>query len=113
VRNPCLDVAKQELAAAGIRDVTHSFGGKHLQIRWRGNTAERMYVLPLTPSDWRSSKNVRADIRRLLSEDGLLPAPKPPDRVTLLKQHIATTEQQLTNLKQQLAALEQRPKNGS
>ena len=42
--------------------------GKHLQLRRRANGNERMYSLPVTPSDIRSI-NTRAAIRRLLRED--------------------------------------------
>jgi hypothetical protein len=61
-----------------------------------------MYSMPLTPSDWRSPNNVRADIRRILREDGLLVTeerrtpPRPPaptDRVTLLERRVAVLEQ--------------------
>lgn len=121
MKNPCLEVAMNELAKVGIRDVTHSFGGKHQQIRFRVNgAAECMYVLPSTPSDFRSAANVRADIRRILKEDGMLttterrpPAPRPPDRVTLLERRIVALEQRNAMLEQRLAALEQQQKNGS
>jgi hypothetical protein len=104
-QNPCLQAALSELAKVGIRDVERSYGGKHLQIRFKANgSGTRMYSMPLTPSDWRSPNNVRADIRRMLREDGLLkmpvehrtPAPRPPapiDRVTLLERRVAVLEQ--------------------
>jgi hypothetical protein len=89
MKNPCLEAALSELAKVGIRDVKRSFGGKHLQIRFKSNGSERMYVMPLTPSDVRSAANTRADIRRILREDGLLltterrpPAPRPPAQGT-------------------------------
>jgi hypothetical protein len=73
MKNPCLEAALSELAAAGIRDVERACGGKHLQLRWRVNGhAPTMYSLPVTPSDVRSSRNTRSDVRRLLREDGLL-----------------------------------------
>ena len=35
--------------------------------------------MPATPSDWRASRNTRADVRRLLREDGVLTErAKPP-----------------------------------
>ena len=73
MRNPCLQVALRELDAAGIRDVTQVRGGKHWQLHWRVNGhGLRIYSLPGSPSDWRAPHNTRADIRRMLREDGLL-----------------------------------------
>jgi hypothetical protein len=71
--NSRLEAALHELSASGIRDVVRSYGGKHLQLRWtvNGGTA-RMYAVPNTPSDVRSSRNTRADVRRILRADGLL-----------------------------------------
>jgi hypothetical protein len=66
-------------SAVGIRDVKQVRGGKHWQVRWQVNGHElRVYSLPGTPSDWRSPHNVRADIRRMLREDGLLVTPERP-----------------------------------
>ena len=114
MKNPCLTAALEELSAAGIRDITQSYGGKHLQLRWKVNgVGERMYVLPATPSDFRSAANTRGAIRRLLRADGMLttaerrpPAPKAPDRVTLLERRVVALEQRL-------AVLEQRLRDGS
>jgi hypothetical protein len=99
-----LDIALRELDAAGIRDVEQVRGGKHLQLRWRANRhGLRVYTLPLTPSDWRSSHNTRADIRRMLREDGALavleraePAPPPTpklDRIAALEQRVEALEE--------------------
>jgi hypothetical protein len=121
-KNPCLDAALQELSAAGVRDVKQAYGGKHLQLRWpvNGSGVERMYSMPSTPSDVRSAANTRADIRRILREDGMLftaerrpPAPKMPDRATVLERRIVALEQRNAMLEQRLAALEQQQKNGS
>jgi hypothetical protein len=105
VRNPCLEVALRELDAAGIRDVEQVRGSKHLQLRWQVNGhGLRVYSVPGTPGDWRSSHNVRADIRRLLREDGVLaaperaepppspPAPK-PDRLAELERRVEALEE--------------------
>jgi hypothetical protein len=73
MRNPCLDAALAELEAVGIRDFQLARGGKHLQLRWSVNGhPTRMLVVPVTPSDWRSDRNTRRDIRALLRLDGLL-----------------------------------------
>jgi hypothetical protein len=108
MKNDCLDAALHELSLAGVRDVTRAFGGKHLQIRWRANGTERMYTLPITPSDFRAVANTRATIRRMLREDGMLltaerkpPAPRPPDRLTALERRIAIMERRIAVLEQQ------------
>lgn len=79
MRNPCLEIALRELAAVGIRDVEQARGGKHWQVRWSNGHGLRIYSLPGTPGDWRSPHNVRADIRRMLREDGLLVTPERPE----------------------------------
>jgi hypothetical protein len=38
----------------------------------------RIYSVPCSPSDWRSPHNARAQVRRLLREDGILAAPERP-----------------------------------
>jgi hypothetical protein len=105
MKNECLDVALQELESAGVRDVEHANGGRHVQVRWRVNGGEqRVYTIPATPSDWRASHNARAGIRRILREDGVIvdkpkpaepAAPKPPDRLTLIEHRLAAIEQAL------------------
>jgi hypothetical protein len=105
MRNPCLEAALRELEAAGVRDVEQVRGAKHLQLRWRvDGHGLRVYSVPGSPSDWRSSHNVRADIRRMLREDGLLTTPERPeptsppppqklDRIAALEQRVATLEE--------------------
>ena len=69
----------RELEAVGIRDVEQIHGGKHWQLRWRVNGhGLRIYNVPCSPSDWRSPHNARAQVRRLLREDGILVAPERP-----------------------------------
>jgi hypothetical protein len=77
MRNECLAVALRELDAAGVRNVMRVNGGKHLQLRWQVNGhGLRIYTVPVSPSDWRSPHNTRAEIRRLLREDGVLVVPE-------------------------------------
>jgi hypothetical protein len=104
VRNNCLDAALSELHAAGIRDVSHARGAKHWQIRWGANGTTRVYSLPGTPSDYRSVANVRADVRRMLREDGMLvdrepPRPRPLDRMSRLEQRVAAVELELAAMR--------------
>lgn len=69
--NELLDTAVAELRAVGIEpEVTH--GGKHIRMRWDHNGAPRFHTVPLTPSDWRSPLNNKADLRAILRKDGLL-----------------------------------------
>jgi hypothetical protein len=86
MRNRCLDAAKAELEAAGVRSYELARGGKHLQLRWSVNGHPlRTLTLPVTASDWRSPRNTRRDARALLRLDGLLDEPPrsiaPPPRV--------------------------------
>jgi hypothetical protein len=78
LRNPCIDAAIAELRAVGVYDYKLARGGKHPQLHWGFNGARRFYVLPGTPGDWRSVKNVRSEIRRILRADGLITTPDAP-----------------------------------
>ena len=106
MKNECLEIALRELKAVGVRDIEQVRGGKHLQLRWRVNGQDaRFFTLPCTPSDIRSPHNVRADIRRLLREDGVLtttpkppPVPRQPDRITILERRVATLERDVQQL---------------
>jgi hypothetical protein len=81
-RNNELDAAQALLRAAGVHDVTVANGGRHVQLRWIGRNGRfRMVTVSRTSGDWRSPHNLRAEIRRQLRFDGMLPeppAPKPP-----------------------------------
>jgi hypothetical protein len=114
MKNDCIEVALRELEAAGVRGVEQAHGGKHLQLRWRVNGHDmRIYSVPGTPSDVRSPRNVRADIRRLLREDGVLvtqerpasPPARKPDRVTVLEQRIAALEREMAELRSQIEGM--------
>lgn len=101
MKNDCLEIALRELKAAGIHYIEKVQGGKHLQLRWQVNGhAKRAYTLPCTPSDIRSPRNVRSEIRGFLREDGaLVTAPKPSmpkqvDRYTLVERRLAALERE-------------------
>jgi hypothetical protein len=72
-RNDDLDAALGELDKVGIRDVVVVRGGKHLQLRWMVHGHQRMVTVPCTASDLRSTLNTRAEVRKLLRSDKLLP----------------------------------------
>jgi len=102
--NECIDAALAALEEAGIRDVVVVPGGKHPQLQWRVNGRElRAYSLPGTSSDRRAPRNVRADVRRILRQDGLIevPSPKPTpssrkvDRVTALERRVSELERRI------------------
>ncbi len=71
ITNDCIEAACAELRSVNIEPTVHA-GGKHAAIVWQFNGKERRYFAPLTPSDWRASKNTRTDIRKVLRNDGLL-----------------------------------------
>jgi hypothetical protein len=113
-RNEELEAVLSELAEAGVRDVIRSQDNKHIQVRWeaRGSaTGPRMYVVPSTPSDVRGVQNARSGIRWILKEDGMLPepvkppAPKMPDKATLLERRVSELETTVEELKAQMSAL--------
>jgi hypothetical protein len=110
MRNPCLDAALRELDAAGIRDVEQVRGGKHWQLRWQvDGHGLRVYSLPGTPSDWRSPHNTRADIRRMLREDGVLTAPEraePPPPPTPKQDRFTEIERRLQALEDLVRAIQ-------
>ena len=107
--NECTRIVLRELEIAGIRDVEQIRGARHLQVRWHVNGGpQRTYTVPGSPSDIRTPRNVRADVRRLLRTDGVSfeqPKPPPPkqlDRVALLQQEMAALRQRVTVLEQPL-----------
>jgi hypothetical protein len=72
-RNHDLDAGLAVLSEAGIRDVVVARGSKHYQLRWQVHGQLRVKTISASPSDWRSSRNVRTEIRQQLRRDGLLP----------------------------------------
>ena len=71
ITNDCIEAARAELRSVNI-DPSVRPGGKHAAIVWLHGGKERTYYAPLTPSDWRASKNTRTDIRKILRNDGLI-----------------------------------------
>ena len=78
-------VILSELRQAGARDIVVIRGAKHPRAQWISRHGQpRVYVLPGTPSDRRGLANARADVRRMLREDGMLEDEpfRPPRRPT-------------------------------
>ncbi len=75
-RNEELIYVKKELSLHGI-DAKVQSGGKHIKITWQHNGQSRLFVVAVTGSDVRGRKNARADLRRLLRRDGVLPLVNP------------------------------------
>jgi hypothetical protein len=72
MRNPCLAGVLEELAKVGTHHPEIAPGGKHVQVRWANTRgAPRKHAVPGTPSDWRTTENVRRDMRQLLRADGM------------------------------------------
>lgn len=64
-RHESLTDALARLAAAGfVARVEH---GRHLKVRWTDHAGRRwLLIVPRTPSDWRTGRNTRATVRRLI-----------------------------------------------
>jgi hypothetical protein len=84
---------------------------QHNQLRWPGpKRRERMLVVPVSPSGHRAPDNMRAVVRRMLREDGMLPTAaeaefeadkKPIDRMAFLEKRLSAIEHRLGALEQQ------------
>ena len=44
--------------------------GRHLKLRWTHAGRGRMYVMPLSPSDYRITRKIRCEVRKMLRRDG-------------------------------------------
>jgi hypothetical protein len=65
-RNYCLDAVTTELRLAGIEFQVET--NKHAKIRFSLNGRNKMYVVPMTTSNWDAQRNARAGIRRILRQ---------------------------------------------
>lgn len=89
-----------ELRLAGARDVTVLRCARHPRVQWTARNGEpRVYVLPGTPSDRRGPANARADVRRMLRDDGMLvELPRPvraPTPMERLRRRVRELEAEL------------------
>lgn len=87
-RNEALDFVTAELKARNIRYETQTNGANHIEIRWQTTPDKevRRYFVPATPSDHRGRLNARAEVRRMLKQDGVKLEPEhgPRKPATLL-----------------------------
>jgi hypothetical protein len=93
------------LAEAGIRDVTIAQGAKSTQLRWVVNGQTRMVGLSISPSDRRALHNKKAEVRRMLRLDGLVPQhasapakPAPVKAMSSLRDHCEKLIRRLQHL---------------
>jgi hypothetical protein len=111
-RNPCLTVALEELAKAGIRRPEIA-SGKHLQVRWTmPNGQQRMCIVSHTAAggDRHAIENARRAVRQILRADNMLETPGPrtpparqPSRIELLERRLAEVERRLGIGNQEIA----------
>jgi len=76
-RNPELEAALDELAKHGIVDVTRS-GRKHVKLAFVHAGEAKLIVVAGTGSDRRAVRNVRADVRHVLSVERVVVKSKRP-----------------------------------
>jgi hypothetical protein len=69
-RNPCLEVVLAELAMHGIAvEIAH--GTKHFKLQWAGSAGKRtLTVSRNSHPEPRAQRNARAEVRRILRQDG-------------------------------------------
>ena len=66
------EMVEKELGAVGLK-AEIVYGGKHSFARWTSPGGEaRSFTCPNSGSDWRGVHNSRADLRRILRDDGLI-----------------------------------------
>ena len=106
------DAILAELRAAGMQGVTIINQTKHPRAQWSHKGEPRTYIFPSTPGDGnRGLKNCVADVRRILRQDGLLPAdsePRPPKSsppIERARQQIKALEAELAQANSTIAAL--------
>ena len=83
-RNEIVETVFKELEIHGLKPVLLS-GGKHDKIKWNAHGRERCFIASVSPSDVRSRLNARAEVRRMLRDDGIT-IPEKPLKPSLLSQ---------------------------
>lgn len=58
-----------ELTLVGFKPEITRGRNNHLKIQWYNGVRSRAYFAPSTPSDFRSVRNARAEVRRMLRAD--------------------------------------------
>lgn len=72
-RNECLVAVQAELDALDVPYMVNP-NARHIKVTFKINDKPHTATLPKTPSDWRSVKNARAQIRRLIKAAGATPS---------------------------------------
>ena len=110
-RNPCLDAVLGELAEVGIWS-PQVIGNGHLQFVWQNAHGQRRMVsISSSPSALSAPAAARADVRRILKQDGMIDvdgaraAPRQLSRLERLGQRIHRLEAQLVRLERSGMAL--------
>lgn len=101
MKNAELAAAMFELHMVGVKPQVER-GSKHVKIRWEANGKQRTYVCGSTASDYRAALNVRADVRRLIRQDGL----KAPENNVVSFRRIMELPEVQEPLAERLARLE-------
>jgi hypothetical protein len=65
MKNPLVQDAVALLAEHGFAAKVRN-GGKHIKLCWRDADCSYSLIIPRSPSDWRSRRNSRATLRRIL-----------------------------------------------
>lgn len=78
ITNDCIEAVCEEVRAVGLSP-TVGMAGKHAVVSWEHNGQKRDYFTASTPSDRRAHLNTRADVRRILRNDGLIVGEALPD----------------------------------
>jgi len=73
MRNLILKDALDQLKRVGIRPEVWN-GSKHIRLCWSALDRNRYFTIPVSPGDYRTALNNRAQLKRILREDGLLPS---------------------------------------
>jgi hypothetical protein len=63
---PHISALVEDLRRSGIEPVVNYSNGGHIRLEWRVQDRRQVYFTSATISDWRSTLNARAAIRRKL-----------------------------------------------
>lgn len=114
MKDDVLSHIKSEFALWGIKPRVEYTNGGHIELAWNAtpDKPERRTFIPKTGSDWRGWLNQRAQVRRMLKQDGLvlkeeIRKPKPAAIVKALAvpEHVETDADQIKLLRAEVSDL--------